>query len=353
MEALVKLLCKRPPSAWAGYFENESYSLHGVRFTFDPSERDYDWLVVYEDLPFPEGAKEIDALEQLACPPENTILVTAEPESIKSYGYYYTRQFGHVLTSQPTWSLPHPNRTQIGAMNYWFYGDSKHGALTGQEIRRGPAIEDKCDEISMMFSPKAMRHTQHATRFAFMKRVAELMPELVLLGKGVKPIDDKREALDPFKYHITLENHISDHHITEKLPDALLGRCLTFYAGAPNAHEYFPSDSFIPINMNDPEGTVVLIRQSMREKAWEKRLPAIEEARDRVLNTHNVIAAITRLISSQPTSIKQPPQETMTLYGRHAWRYRHPWHGPLVLAEKIYVQLRASPKQWHYQKEKV
>ena len=83
------------------------------RFSFDPADDQYDWLVVYEDLPPQPGMQRDQAVETLACPPANTLLVTSEPSSIKHYGDAFTRQFGCVLTSQPAWALPQvfPART--------------------------------------------------------------------------------------------------------------------------------------------------------------------------------------------------------------------------------------------------
>ena len=76
------------------------------RFSFDPEDDQYDWLVVYEDLPPRPGIQRDQAVEPLACPPANSLLVTSEPSSIKHYGNTFTRQFGCVLTSQPAWALP-------------------------------------------------------------------------------------------------------------------------------------------------------------------------------------------------------------------------------------------------------
>jgi len=39
----------------------------GVDFTFDPTSRIYDWLVVYEDLMFLEGERLSNRIEPLAC----------------------------------------------------------------------------------------------------------------------------------------------------------------------------------------------------------------------------------------------------------------------------------------------
>ena len=63
----------------------------GHEFVYDPACTDYDWLVVYDELPA--------SRERLRCPRERTILCTWEPVSIKSYSRAYTRQFGHLRTN--------------------------------------------------------------------------------------------------------------------------------------------------------------------------------------------------------------------------------------------------------------
>ncbi|MEZ6050382.1 MAG: hypothetical protein R3C02_03185 [Planctomycetaceae bacterium] len=42
-----------------------------------------------------------------------------------------------------------------------------------------------------------------------------------------------------YRYHVAVENHIAEHHWTEKLADAFLGATLPFYFGCPNASDYF------------------------------------------------------------------------------------------------------------------
>ena len=76
-------------------------------------------------------------------------------------------------------------------------------------------------------------------------------------------LDDKTDALAPYRYSFALENHIETHHWTEKLADALLGLTLPFYAGCPNAVDYFPEESFIPIDMDDPDGAVRIARKAI------------------------------------------------------------------------------------------
>ena len=95
---------------------------NNCHFLFDPNERDYDWLVVYNDLPASQQERFSERQEVLACHPNNTLLVTREPASSKTYGRGFTAQFGHVLTSQEPWALPHPHRIYSQPALHWFYG---------------------------------------------------------------------------------------------------------------------------------------------------------------------------------------------------------------------------------------
>jgi len=92
-----------------------------------------------------------------------------------------------------------------------------------------------------------------------------------IFGHGVNPINDKAETLDPYQYHLTVENHVYPHHLTEKLPDAFLGYTVPFYHWCPNAADYFPRGSFIPIDMTDFDSTVDIIRSTLANKEYNDR----------------------------------------------------------------------------------
>ena len=85
---------------WARQLPGSGSRWGGCRFTFDINSRDYDWLVVYHDLPRQPMSL---CTEKLCCPREKTILITTEPSSITVYGTDYLRQFGLIITSQEPW----------------------------------------------------------------------------------------------------------------------------------------------------------------------------------------------------------------------------------------------------------
>jgi hypothetical protein len=260
------------------------------QFIFDLDCRDYDWVLVYDDLNSKEGGERFSTrVEELACPRENTLLVTTEPSSIKVYSHAFTSQFGHVLTSQEPWAIHHPHAIFSQPGLNWFYGHDYN------YIRDHPPLNKTLD-LSTVCSSKQQRHTLHHLRYEFTQRLKNVLPELEIFGHGVRPIESKTEALDSFRYHLAIENHLCRHHWTEKLSDSFLGLSLPFYFGCPNVFDYFPEGSVVPIDIRDFDASVETIRQTIRENTWEKRLGLLQEARRRVLEEYHLFAVVEKII---------------------------------------------------------
>lgn len=307
---------------------------HGVpvwgncEFIFDFAVKDYDWLVVYNDLP--SGNRE----ETLPCPRQQTILVTTEPSSIKAYGTSFTSQFGYVLTSQPEWALPHANRIFSQPALQWYYGLGRQTLRTYDQMVAEPPLA-KSKVLSTVCSTKRQRHTLHNQRYDFTQKVKAALPIMDIFGHGVKEMDDKAEALDDYRYHLAIENFIGPHHWTEKLSDVFLGCALPFYCGCPNAADYFPTESFVPLNIYDVEGAVEIISRTIRDREYEKRLPYILESRRRVFEQYNMFSVLSREIEAR-TSPGALPVGGEVL-SRHLMRRRH----PLIAMSDFYEKVRS------------
>ncbi|HEB97234.1 MAG TPA: glycosyltransferase [Sedimenticola thiotaurini] len=269
----------------------------GCEFLFDPDAADYDWLVVYDDLPPLADERFSRRVERLACPRHNTLLVTTEPETIKIYGRAYTAQFGHVLTSQRQWALPHPGRIHSQPALHWFYGWGSRRLLGYDEIAAGRP--EKEAEIATVCSEKQQRHTLHHRRYRFVQELKARLPELEIYGHGVRDMDDKAESLDRYRYHVAIENYRGPHHWTEKLADCFLGLSLPFYYGCDNVDDYFPRESLIRIDIADPDGAARVIRRAMADDEYGRRLPALLEARRLVLEEYNLFAVLSREIEAR------------------------------------------------------
>ncbi|WP_411827756.1 glycosyltransferase [Luteolibacter sp. AS25] len=323
---------------WLRQFPGGKTVFGNCEFLLDCDARGYDWLVVFSDFP-PNDLERFSMWEEkLDCPRENTIFVTNEPSSVKNYGVDFLAQFGHVITTQEPEIIRHPNAIYKQSGYRWFYGAGQTPMMDHDAISANPPLE-KTQLISTVCSAKRQKHTLHATRYDFTWALKEEIPELEIFGRGVRPVDDKSEALDDFKYHIVVENFVGPDHWSEKLSDSFLGLSLPFYHGCPNAADYFPEGSFIPIDINDYEGSLATIREAIANGEYEKRLEDLLEARRRVLDVHQIFPMVAREIES-----RHEERAAMSDYGsilsRSLIRKRNPWIAVKMAVNKFLSRMK-------------
>ncbi|WKN44447.1 glycosyltransferase family 10 domain-containing protein [Tunicatimonas pelagia] len=117
-----------------------------------------------------------------------------------------------------------------------------------------------------------------------------------IFGKGFIEVNDKFDVLFPYKYAMAIENFSHQNYWSEKIADCLLSYCLPFYWGAPNLEAFLPRESFVRIDINKPEQALRTILDTINGDEWEKRIDAISEARNIILNKHQFFPAISALI---------------------------------------------------------
>lgn len=338
----IKLMAKFRPgmdgAGWMGRFPGCKPVWENCHFIFDRHERNYDWLVVWDDLPSVDGERHTLWEEQLACPRKNTILVTTEPSSIKIYGSRFLNQFGHVWTSQEPWAVSHhPGMIREQTSYVWFYAHSERG---NYDAVRDHLPLDKSDDISAICSTKQQRHTLHRDRYNFVMSLKESIPEMELFGRGIRFVKEKADAIDPYKYHVAIENFYGPHHWTEKLADPFLGAAMPVYHGCPNAEDYFPPESFLRIDLTDPEQSAEKIRSAMRDGLYEKNLPAILESRRRVIEQYAPVVRISKLVNQLHDAAALPPGEDDTIASRHKVRKKSLINKLSYASEKIRAKTR-------------
>lgn len=281
-------------------------------FLFDRNERNYDWLVVIDDVSRTYAA----APETLACADSHTLLVTTEPPTITRYGRAFSRQFAHVLTSQDPAALPHPHRIHAQTGNLWFNGHHF------DHLADAPPPE-KSRPLSTVCSSKQQKHTLHNLRLEFTRWLQGKLPEMDLFGHGTRLIAHKYDALDPYRFHLAIENHLAPHHWTEKLADPYLSHTIPIYCGCPNIADYFPAESYVAIDINRPDEALDAIQAVLADpESYQNRSEALREARRRLLYQYNLIAVLEKFIGRhyQPDQ----PATRRPLYGRKQMRLRQP-----------------------------
>lgn len=273
----------------------ESMTWKNAAFTFNTSADDADFIVVYD-----EPHKTL----QTRIPKTRRILFISEPPSIKKYETDYLEQFGIIFTPQKIEGLP-PEITQIISQLAlpWHYGVAHSSRFKGYKTYddlKSMSPPNKKREISTMISSKTMnaRHRQRIETTKFLKDT--LGEKFHLLGRGYNEVDDKAEGIDPYAFHLVCENNDIDHFWTEKLADAYLGWAFPVFSGCANIGDYFPEDSYITVNLENPQETRDQIQKLLDDPDFfSARLPAIEHARTLVLDKYNLFAVINDTITGQ------------------------------------------------------
>jgi hypothetical protein len=285
-----------------------------------------DAWVVYEEVP-----EETTTL----CPPDRTLLITGEPPMIKTYRPEYLAQFARVLTCH---DIRGSGVIRDQQALPWHYG--RFFEASGAErfvecydsLAAHSPFERKERSISIVCSAKRKRDG-HRKRDEFVTELERSgIPGLDIFGRGrAREAVCKRDAILPYRYHIVLENSECPDYWTEKLADAYLGGAFPFYWGCTNIEKYFPTGSFVRIDIGNPSEALRTIRDTIAAGTFERALPLLEEARDLVLNRYNLFPTIVSLFRALPSTsgteripVTLQPERNFTLKGR----IRRFWSGP-------------------------
>ncbi len=263
------------------------------KFVINTDMPDCDYWVVLEGL---------QKREQVRCDPRNTMLVTCEPPDFKSYPAEFLRQFNTVLTCHQDIPHPHPVLSQQGLP--WMIGARLDPGrlkwsdfLTFSQLEKSPPRKDKL--LSIVASKKSFV-PGHGKRHEFLERLKLRLGERVdIFGLGYLPIEDKWDAIAPYKYHLVVENSSVPDYWTEKLADAFLGEALPIYYGCPNIREYFSARSLVAIDINDADAAIDLIESVLAEDVHADRVEEIRKAKHDVMYKYNILAVCESMISDQ------------------------------------------------------
>ena len=159
----------------------------------------------------------------------------------------------------------------------------------------------------------------HLKRGNFLRVIqAEEALDIDLYGRAVQFIQDKWDGLAPYRYSIAAENTVWPDYWTEKIADCFLSWTIPFYHGCENLDKYFPANSFIRIDIDHPDEAIRIIKHCLLNDDWSQRLPALEEARRRVLYEYQIFPYLTKLIKAEPALDQPKIARTVPAYRRSA-----------------------------------
>jgi hypothetical protein len=267
-----------------------------LRFTLEDVER-CDFVIVLNKAPEDTA---------VVCPPRHIWAIMQEPyisgvhdwmvTGHESFGRVFTH---HVISDDKKYVRHFP-------MLPWHVGRS-YDELMAMDVPQKEMM------ISWITSNKTS-FPGHKKRMDFLEHIRNSDLGVAVFGKGIAYIEDKWSGLAPFRYSLAIENSNSPDYWTEKLADCFLSYTLPLYYGCPNLETYFPEESFIRIDIMKPEEAVAKVRDAIENGEWEKRLEAIREARDLVLNRYNFFAQVECLVKSYRIQGEAPERRIIKQY---------------------------------------
>jgi hypothetical protein len=305
---LVRIVKDWPyPESFFGQTPHGDGVWEDIKFTED-KVTECDYLIVLQRPPYSINVR---------CPEGNVWLITQEPPTdyfrffIKSFKF-----FDRVFTYYK--GIDHADIQSMQPVLPWHLLKS-YQELTAMTVEH---LAHKNDELVWITSNKSGFPGQKA-RMLFKDYLDSSGFKFHLYGTGFEPIQDKFDGLFPCKYALAIENFSVEHYWTEKIADSFLSWCLPFYWGACNLEDYFPTESFIRIDIHKPEKALETIKQAMANGEWEKRLPAIEKARNLILNEYQFFPYVSKVIREETAKNPQKARKDYFIpHNPYPWWYK-------------------------------
>jgi hypothetical protein len=278
----------------------------GVRFTIDPvSECDY--LVIFNNC-------QLDPVA-VRCPAAHLWAVMQEPYIPNLFDWMIEghEPFARVFTHHPPSGEPKYVRSHPALP--WFVNKTFDELIDAVPQQKGERISFITSNLTWL--------PGHRNRTALRHYLAQQEDLPVdIYGHGIRFIADKWDGLAPYRFALAIENSNSADYWTEKVTDCFLSWTVPLYDGCTNLEDYFPAESFIRIDASDPATVADCLRRLSTEQEWSRRLPAIAEARRRILMEYQIFPFLCRAIREYGDQTTARDSIVVPGYSRTFWKHR-------------------------------
>lgn len=269
-----------------------------VTFDVTGHQPPYDWWIVCHSTALTHATT-------TTCDPNHVVYCSMEPEDWVSDDFL--RQFSMILSADPS-------HRKMGAhplnVTTWWVGHDTFQSRGGDmhclnyEALRHMEAPKKHRRISVVSSGKRVL-PGHERRFAFLSwlQKSSFGKHIDFFGMGFTPIADKWQAVEPYDFHIAIENSRLRHYWSEKISDAYLGFACPLYFGCPDVEDYFPGDSFRELDITSYSRASLAIERALDAKPSNDEFNAICRAREAVLDRFNIFAILANIANCPAKSL--------------------------------------------------
>lgn len=278
------------------------------QFYIDDDTKDCDWWVIIDGVLKDQTTN---------CYPDNTILVTGEPPSVKRYQNKFVQQFGTVITTQNNIKA---RRTIHLQLMPWYIGahyninQNKFDIYTKSYDELKQMSDIPKNKLISIISSKKTSTSGHRQRLRFIGILKKHFKDrLDIFGSGINHIADKWDGVAPYKYHIAIENSKNKNYWSEKLADSFLSESYPFYFGCPNINDYFPSNAISKINIYKPKEAIEIIENAIKNDYYVQFKQQIIESRNLILDKYQIFPQLCKIINNTKTNIDKIEKIPITI----------------------------------------
>ncbi len=267
------------------FYKHTSNSLGivgGYKFEIDNDCKECDFWIVWGGLN--PGVE----YEKVRCSAENVIFLTDEVNTGRRFYQSFLDQFHTVIT--PRQDIEHANIINWHELNTW------HIDQTFDELIALERLE-KTKTLSIITS-NLFSLDGHKKRYEFANRlIGHFKDKIDVFGRGIRPFKDKFETLSPYKYSIAIENSVVPGYFTEKISECFLSLTVPIYYGCPDISDYFDSNSFYQIDINDYKKSISFVEQIIEEDRYEDQLSLLVQQKNKYLTRYDVFQGLAKLLN--------------------------------------------------------
>ena len=251
----------------------------GYKFYFDESKEDFDYWIIWG------GIK--DENETAFCPPENIIYLTDEVHEERFFNKYFLSQFASIITCRT--DLTHRYLIPSHELNTWIVDKDFDCLYSTDYISKSKMLSVVCSDHTWL--------PGHKERFAFVNKIiGHFKDRIDVFGRGFNPIEDKYDALAPYKYSIAIENSVIPGYFTEKIADCYLTHTMPIYYGCPDIEKYFDPLSFHLINPLDYKTSIDTIEKIIEEDCYEDFRSLIVSEKKNYLQHYHIFSSLIKIL---------------------------------------------------------
>lgn len=256
---------------------NNDIYYKNLEFTWEDNDIDYYVIISY-------------AIDDYHIP-ERTIVFQMEP-----WVYDESKQWGVKMWGE--WANPDDTKYMHVRKHALYLNPAQWFFLAPKNINM-----IRHNKLIAVISSKLL-DTGHINRVNFIKYVEEQGYDIIdVYGyenyhnfRNYKGTLDDKTLMEQYKYVFSVENNNEYNYATEKIWESFISCSLCFYDGCPNLHEYINPLAYVAVDCTKQAETLKIILDTIDNDEWSKRLPLLEEAKNKTINEYNALEIVYQLI---------------------------------------------------------